>query len=263
MSSTPTPERTLDLLRADEPAPFQIARPQARSRFVLCCDHAGRRLPRALGDLGVADAELQRHIAWDIGAAEVSLRLAEALDAFAILQPYSRLVIDCNRPLIAEDSIATISEDTEIPANKNLDSEAKAQRAQAIFEPYHAQLQAALDARMKQSPSPILVSMHSFTPIYRGVARPWEIGVLYHRDARLGHALLALLRAENQWPVGDNQPYAVDDEHDYTVPHHGERRGLAHVEIEIRQDLIGNLEGQTQWTGILARLLPVAAAAIP
>ncbi|MDB5987193.1 MAG: N-formylglutamate amidohydrolase [Nevskia sp.] len=251
-----------NLLGSDEPAPFQIVQAQGRSRFVLCCDHAGRRLPRALGDLGVDASELQRHIAWDIGAAGVALQLATTLDACAILQPYSRLAIDCNRPLEAADSIATRSEDTVIPGNQLLSAHEAARRAQAIFHPYHAQLRAELDRRQRAASAPILVSLHSFTPVYQGVTRPWQIGVLYHRDARLGHALLALLQAEQRWTVGDNQPYAVDDEHDYTVPQHGERRGIAHVELEIRQDLIADSAGQAYWAALLARLLPLAAAAI-
>jgi len=251
------------LLGADEPAPYQLVQPHGRSRFVLCCDHAGRRLPRALGDLGVAEAELQRHIAWDIGAAEVSLRLAAALDACAVLQPYSRLAIDCNRPPGSSDSILTRSEDTRIPGNEALTEREAQRRSDAIFQPYHARLRAALDQREHAGTAPILIALHSFTPVYQGVRRPWQIGVLYQRDTRLGHALLALLQAEQQWIIGDNQPYAVDDEHDYTVLHHGERRGLAHVELELRQDLISDAAGQDYWARQLARLLPLAAEAIP
>ncbi len=249
-------------LGPDEPAPFELLRASGHSRFVLCCDHAGKLLPRALGTLGLDSNERQRHIAWDIGAAGLARALSALLDAPLILQPYSRLAIDCNRPLAADDSIAVSSEDTPIPGNLGLSAADAQARAAAIFEPYHTQLRQLIDARMGLTPAPLLVSVHSFTPVYRGDRRPWDVGVLYDRDARLANCLLELLRAEQRWQVGDNQPYRVDDEHDYTVKVHAEHRGLGYVELEIRQDLIADAAGQTAWAGHLARLLPRAAAQI-
>ena len=206
------------------------------------------------------EAELSRHIAWDLGAAHVARHLARELGAFAILQTYSRLVIDCNRPLGVPSSIPTISENTEIPGNRALSATAAARRARDIFTPYHERIRGELERRTQAGLSTVLISMHSFTPIFKGVPRAWHLGMLYHRDARLGRALLALLRADPALIVGDNEPYAVSDESDYGIPVYGEQRGIPHVEIEIRQDLLLEEAGQVAWAKRFARLLPEACA---
>jgi len=244
------------LLGADDPAPFTVHHPRGDSAFVLIADHAGQRIPTRLGDLGLAQTELDRHIGWDIGIAGLAERLSEKLDAFAILQTYSRLVIDCNRPLEAPGSIVAVSDGTAVPGNEGLDDDAKTARALEIFAPYHARITQELDRRSERSPAPVLISLHSFTPVFAGFVRPWHTGVLYHRDARLAHALRDALRAEAGLVVGDNQPYAVSDTSDFAVPVHGEQRGLLHVELEIRQDLIDDAAGQEQWAERLARILP-------
>jgi predicted N-formylglutamate amidohydrolase len=235
------------LLAPDEPPAFSIDNPEGKSPFLLICDHAGRRIPRALGDLGVSTADMERHIAWDIGAASVTTQLAARLDAFAIRQTWSRLVIDCNRPLGAAGSIVARSENTDIPGNAGIPAADVARRAREIFAPYHDRIAAELDRRAASNRPTILVSVHSFTPMYHGVARPWHIGTLYRRDARVAHALLAVIRAEELWTAGDNEPYAVTATTDYAIPVHGERRGLPHVGIEIRQDLIESEAGQREW----------------
>jgi predicted N-formylglutamate amidohydrolase len=240
------------LLCADDPPPFAVRRPQGRAPFVLICDHAGRRLPRALGDLGLPAAELERHIAWDIGAAGVAARLADRLDAVLVSQTYSRLVIDCNRPLDAPGSIVTRSDGTEIPGNRDLDAAARALRAREIFAPYHARIAAELDARAAQGRSAILVSVHSFTPVFENVARPWHIGMLYGKDARIARILLERIRAEGIWTVGDNEPYQVTATTDYAIPVHGERRGIPSIGLEIRQDLIATESGQAEWAERIA-----------
>jgi predicted N-formylglutamate amidohydrolase len=244
------------LLGADDPAPFTVHRAHGDSPFVLIADHAGQRIPARLGDLGLPQAELDRHIGWDIGIAGLAERLSEKLDAFAILQTYSRLVIDCNRPLQAPGSIVEISDGTAIPGNQNLDDNAKTARALEIFAPYHARITQELDRRSEASPAPVLISLHSFTPVFAGFVRPWHTGVLYHRDTRLAHALRDALAAEAGLVVGDNEPYAVSDTSDFAVPVHGEQRGLLHVELEIRQDLIADAAGQEEWAERLARILP-------
>ena len=249
------------LLDPDEPAPAVLVNADGNSPFLLACDHAGNRIPRRLGTLGLSEADRQRHIAWDIGIAGVGRALAPLLDAALILQTYSRLVIDCNRDPAVASSIPEISEVTEIPGNLGLDAAARAGRQAAIFRPYHERIAAMLDRRAAEGRRTVLVALHSFTPVYEGVRRPWHAGVLYNRDARLAHALLSLLREEGDLVVGDNEPYRVSDLTDYTVPVHGEGRGLPHVEIEIRQDLIAMPEGQARWARRLARLLPAAGAA--
>ena len=244
------------LLGPGDPPVFTVDRAHGSSPFVLIADHAGQKIPARLGDLGLSQAERDRHIGWDIGIAGVTGKLSEKLDAFAIMQTYSRLVIDCNRPLRAPGSIVAISDDTRVPGNEGLDDAAKAARALEIFVPYHARITHELDRRSGQTIAPVLVSLHSFTPTFNGFVRPWHAGILYHRDTRLAHALLAALRAEPGLVVGDNEPYAVSDATDFAIPVHGEQRGLLHVALEIRQDLIADALGQEEWARRLARILP-------
>jgi predicted N-formylglutamate amidohydrolase len=246
------------LLAADEPAPVLVHNAAGRSGFLLVADHAGNVIPRALGRLGVAAAELQRHIAWDIGIAGCGRLLADALDATLIQQNYSRLVIDCNRPVDAASSIPEISERTAIPGNTGLDATKRAARAKEIFQPYHDRIEAELERRQRAGRPTALVALHSFTPVFMDVARPWHAAVLYNRDPRFAHRLMALLNAEQEFTIGDNAPYQVTDASDYTIPVHAERRGLHHVLVEIRQDLIADQAGQAQWAARLARLLPLA-----
>jgi len=246
------------LLMPDEPAACVTLGEPNDSPFLLVCDHAGNRVPRRLGTLGVSDSERQRHIAWDIGAAGVVRGMAGPLGAFAILQTYSRLVIDCNRSPTVESSIAVASEDTAIPGNLDLSPADRARRVAEIFRPYHDRIAAELDRRQAAQIPTALVAIHSFTPVYRGVARPWHVGLLYNRDDRLSRPMIELLNREGGLVVGDNQPYSVSDESDYTIPVHAERRGLPYGEIEIRQDLIADEAGQSVWAERIARLLASA-----
>jgi len=243
------------LLAPDEPPPFRVERANGASPFVLTADHASRRLPRALGTLGVEEAELSRHIAWDIGVEALALALAERLDAFTIVQGYSRLAIDVNRPPGSPESIVTRSEYTAIPGNAGLSTQDVEARVRELFQPYHARIRAELDRREQLGRPAVLVALHSFTPSYAGSSRPWQLGVLYQRDTRLAHALLSLLAEQGDLVVGDNQPYSVSDETDYAIPVHGEQRGIAHVELELRQDLLLDA-GQCQgWAERVAALL--------
>lgn len=245
----------LPLLAADEPPAWELVQAGGYSPYFLTCDHAGHRIPRSLKQLGLADAELQRHIGWDIGAAGLARELAVQLDATLVLQPWSRLVIDCNRPLQAPDSIAALSEATTIPGNQSLSAAEVAQRRAAIFEPYHACIRRQLAARRQREQPTLFVALHSFTPVYLGRARPWHVGVLYHRDPRMAQALRDLLMQDAALCVGDNQPYTVSDDGDYGIPEYGERGGLPHVELEVRQDLIADAAGQRRWALRLARCL--------
>jgi predicted N-formylglutamate amidohydrolase len=240
------------VLAHDEPPPFSVECADGRSAFLIVCDHAGRRIPRSLGTLGLDDTELSRHIAWDIGARGVASNLAQRLDAPLIAQTYSRLVIDCNRPLTSPTSITPRSERTDVPGNQHLSGAERAARAREIFAPYHARIATEIDARIARGQPTILVSMHSFTPVFTDVARPWHVGMLYNRDPRLAHALLEMIRAEGRFVAGDNEPYSVSDGTDYSVPVHGERRGLPHIEIEVRQDLVETEAGQREWAERLA-----------
>jgi predicted N-formylglutamate amidohydrolase len=243
----------MTLLEPDEPPAYRVERPDGKSPFFLTCDHAGDRVPRKLGSLGVSAADMKRHIAWDIGAAAVTVKLAAALDAFAILQTYSRLVIDCNRRPGVPTSIVRMSEATPIPGNEAVTVEQAALREQEIFRPYHDRIRTELDTRRHRLT--LLISVHSFTPTFHGTPRPWHAGVLYNRDPRLASELLGYLRAEPGLVIGDNEPYSVGDTTDYTIPEHGEKRGIPHVGIELRQDLISTETGQSEWAERLARAL--------
>jgi predicted N-formylglutamate amidohydrolase len=246
------------LLAADEPAPVTVHNENGASPFLIVADHAGNSMPRALGRLGVPESEWERHIAWDIGIAAVARHVADALDATVVQQNYSRLLIDCNRTPGSETSMPEISELTPVPGNIGLTESDKAARVREIFRPYHDRIESELDRRRRAGRPAALIAMHSFTPVYQGVARPWDAGVLYNRDPRFAHLLMELLKREAGLVVGDNEPYSVTDESDYTIPVHGEQRGLHHMAIEIRQDLIAGDKGQRAWGLLLARLLPQA-----
>jgi predicted N-formylglutamate amidohydrolase len=248
------------LLARDEPPPFEVVNGDETSEFVLLCDHASNRIPRALAKLGLPDDELERHIAWDLGAAGLARALARRLRAWVCLQGYSRLVIDCNRRLDRPDSIPTRSEDTEIPGNAGLDAADAARRAQEIFEPYHARIREELDRREAEDRPTIVVFVHTFTPVFRSVGRAWHAGVLHHRDPRLALPLLRALREDPELVVGDNEPYAASALTDYGIVEHGEKRGLLHVELEVRQDLLATPADQDVWAERLARLLASAVA---
>jgi len=243
------------ILAPDEPPPFLEARRQGRSNFVIVVDHASARIPRALDNLGVPASELQRHIAWDIGALAVAQRVSAALDAPLVAQNYSRLVIDCNRDPKVATSIPTISELTEIPGNIALSEADREARRREIFDPYHDRVRALLDERAAAGRPTILVAQHSMTNVYKGSSREMHAAVLYNRDRRFAGLVLDMLRRETGLVVADNQPYFVTDETDYSIPRHGEARGLPHVEIEIRQDLLLDAAGQQDWALRITRAL--------
>ena len=242
------------LLGKDEPIPANAINAGANgSPFVLIGDHAGRRVPARLGDLGLPHAELERHIGWDIGVAELGAALAFLLDSPFISQVYSRLVIDCNRDPSRADSIVEISDGTTIPGNQALSVEARAERVDEIFTPYHAAIGRALDEREDQPTA--VIAVHSFTPVFGGFVRPWRFGVLHRRDSPLSAAMLGVLReSEGEAVIGDNQPYAMDTV-DYSIPHHCDERGLDYLELEVRQDLIGSADDAEAMAEHVAPLL--------
>jgi len=246
------------LLAADEPPAFIEIGRQRRSNFLIVVDHASRRIPRRLGDLGLPAAELQRHIAWDIGSLAVARQVADDLDATLVAQNYSRLVIDCNRDPKVSTSIPTVGESIPIPGNTGLSAQQVAARRREIFDPYHDRVRALLDERLAAGRPTILVSQHSMTNIFRGVRRAMHAAVLYNRDRRFAGLVLDMLRREAQLHIADNEPYFVSDETDYTIPRHAEARGLPHVEIEIRQDLLLDDAGQKQWAARIGNALRAA-----
>lgn len=247
-----------------EPPAVSAVNAEGRGRFVLTCEHASNYIPARYGGLGLSEHDLQRHIAWDIGAGELACALSRRLDAPAFLSGYSRLLIDCNRPLGAPTSIVTVSEDTEIPVNQALAEAERAFRAAHYFTPYQDAIAACLDRRAAAGTATVLVGIHSFTPIFRGVARPWPAGVLYRDAAPFAQRLLAALRRDlgpgTPAPIGDNEPYRVGEETDYMVPVHGDARGIPAVLIEVRQDLLSDPAGVEAWASRLAAALDAASA---
>jgi len=253
-------DMAMKVLSPRDPEPVELVNAGGVSPFVLSCEHAGRAIPENLGDLGVQAADMERHIAYDIGAEGVSRRLSAALDAPLVLQRYSRLVIDCNRPFDAPDCMPAVSDGTAVPANAGLAEEARRQRFAAIHEPFHDTLAGLLDRRGEAGQPAVLVSVHSFTPRLKGgPQRPWALGVLSNRDDSFADAFLSAFQAANPNIISaHNEPYVVDDLSDYTIPVHGERRGLPHLLLEIRNDLIADEAGQSRWAKLVAEALVAA-----
>ena len=238
------------LLAADEQPPFEILNGDAGGRLLVLCDHASNAVPRSFDDLGLPHLELRRHIGWDIGAAAVTRHLVELTGAPAVLTRFSRLVIDCNRAPNHAGLIPPVSDRTEVPGNAALDAAAREARLAALFWPYHAAIDREIDRLTEASGAPpVLVSIHSFTPVMDGIARPWEVGVLWNRDPRLPLPLLYWLRRDASLTVGDNEPYSARDGFGHTLDTHGDGRGLANALIEIRQDLIDTDAGAIEWAG--------------
>lgn len=232
--------------------------PGAASPFLLLGDHAGREIPRSLANLGLPAPELDRHIAWDMGVAELGARLSRALDATFLRQRVSRLVIDCNRDPARPDAIPEVSDGAAIPGNRALTPAARQARVAEIARPYHAAIAAALDARQARGLPTTLISLHSFTPRMNGFDRPWRFGVLHAGDSPYSVAVLNRLRGElGAGLVGDNEPYRMD-EVDFTIPLHAGGRGLDYLELEVRQDLLADATGQAEIAERVARLLPAA-----
>ncbi len=238
------------LLDPAEPPAVEIINSEGHSNAVLLCDHASNLVPRRLGNLGLEPKQLAEHFAWDPGAAAVARGLSARLDAPLVLSGYSRLVIDCNRPPGNTGSIAEQSAGISILGNQGLGQEQRASRRRELFEPYHLAISKLLDERSQ--PNTMLLSIHSFTPVLDGLRRPWPVGVCYGRDRRLARLMLRVLAGCMDEEVGDNQPYAIEDNVDYTIPLHGEGRGLPSVMIEIRQDLIRTAVAAAGWAGQLA-----------
>jgi predicted N-formylglutamate amidohydrolase len=225
-----------------------------KSPFLLVCDHASNYLPPQYGTLGLKDADMLRHIAWDPGALPVALKVAAMLDAALVEAGVSRLAIDCNRPLDAPDLIPEISETTLIPGNAGLSREDRAERIALSWKPFHDAIEALVDERLAAGRETWLVSIHSFTPIWKGVDRPWEIGIIHDDDERLSAPLIAALRAEKRFTVGENEPYSPADRVYFTLERHARSRGLPCAMIEIRNDDIADEAGQARWAGLLGNI---------
>ncbi len=248
------------LLGPNDPPPVEIINPQGRSPFLLVGDHCGNRIPQALGTLGLAAADRERHIAWDIGTAALGEFLAHQLDAVFVRQAYSRLVIDCNRDPDAADAIPEVSDGTAIAGNRHLSSHDRAERIATIHAPYQDAIAGEIIRRTHDGLPTRLVSLHSFTASMSGVARPWQIGILHDgaNDA-MALRLLEWLRAPGSWVVGDNEPYVMDAT-DHTVPRHAFAAELAYAEIELSQIELISEAGIRNWCTTIAKGLEMAVS---
>lgn len=254
----PAPDHlTRELLAPDEQAPYERLNEAGQLPALLLCDHASAFIPRALGSLGLDETQLARHIALDIGAADVTRRLAERLDAPALLCGFSRLIVDPNRTLDAPSLIPEVSDGVPVPGNRDLLPAARSARIATFHQRYHAEIELELDAMIARAGAPdavALVSVHSFTPVMEGRERPWQVGILWNRDPRLPVPLIARLRALGL-TVGDNEPYSGRHKHGYTVHRHAEPHGVPNVLIEVRQDLIDTHHGAEEWAVLLTSTL--------
>lgn len=250
------------LLQPGDPRPFDIENEGGSSSILFISDHAGVEIPQRLGSLGLPPEELSLHIAYDIGIYGVTTELARRIDATYIFQPYSRLVIDCNRRPGKPQSIMSESDCTHVPGNAAMSPADVRARESEILEPYHAEIERVLRDRAATGRPTVIFAMHSCTPRLRrdDRPRPWQICVIAHEDWRVGQALVDVLREETDLRVGVNEPYVVDMEMDYTIPVHGEARRLPYVEIELRQDLIADPVTQGQWAERLVAIFPKAVA---
>ena len=240
------------LIASGEPAPVGIHNSALDAPWIFLCDHAGNRIPESLDMLGLPQTEIDRHIGWDIGILEVAKGIAARLGSPLFFQRYSRLVVDCNRPLSSTELIPEKSEYTVIPGNIGLSSIERQKRILEIWQPYQKVIRGFLEE--KKPPKPTIVSMHSFTPVFKHEERPWHIGLLYNRCPDTALALKEWLTAnEPSLKIGINRPYEVSDEEDYAIPVYGESMGFPHVLIEIRQDLIAGRESCARWVDLLAR----------
>lgn len=236
-------------------APFDVFNPQGKAAVVIVCDHASNALPAEIGDLGVSPDDMQRHIAWDIGAAPIARYLAQAFDAPAVLCGTSRLVIDCNRKLHDPTLIPPVSDGVIVPANGELTEAQRQHRIEAYFHSYHAACRQVIEARCARGKRPLFLSIHSMTEQMNGSHRPWEISFSSNENRRATAPVLEALKEVPGLMVGDNQPYDMDPTQDYSTPEHALSRGLDYLQVEFRQDLVGEPGGQENYAAIFADAL--------
>ena len=249
-----------DLLGPDDTPAVSILNPDGGAPAVLLCDHASNRVPAALDELGLDEAARSRHIAWDIGAAEVTRQLAALLDAPALLSGYSRLVVDCNRAVDDPTAMRQISDGTIVPGNQGLDANARAERAEACYWPYHSAVTATIERVAARGVVPAMVSIHTCTPVMKGFERPWHVGVLSNVDRRMADLLIAELSRESTLCIGDNQPYSGLDPHGYSIETHALPAGRPNVLLEIRQDLVDTQRGAEHWAKLVGTALQAVMA---
>jgi predicted N-formylglutamate amidohydrolase len=248
------------LIGPGDPPPYMTYNDHGQAPVLLVADHASPFFPAAMNQLGLADWVLERHVAWDIGSDQLTRYLADALDAQAVLAGFSRLIVDPNRKLDDPTAFVQVSDGIAIPGNLDLDEEQKALRVQSFFQPYHGAIAARLERFRSRGLVPAFISVHTCTPVFDRVVRPWHVGVMWDRDPRIAVPLMEHLRGMEGVCIGDNEPYSGRHPHDFTIDFHAEPAGLPHVGIEVRQDLVADDRGASMWAEILAQALrPILA----
>lgn len=242
-------------LASDAPPPFTVQNPQSTRPLLLVCDHASREIPTCLGDLGLDPIARRCHLAWDIGAGGLTRALAERLQVTAVFAGYSRLVMDCNRQLTDPSAYLEFGDGVAIVGNAGISAAERAARAEALYWPYHHAIDAEIERLTQAALMPAMIAIHSFTPVMDGVSRPWQMGVLWDTDNRISSVLISRLRQAG-YDVGDNQPYSGRAPQDFTIDYHAEGRGLPHVGLEVRQDLIVDQAGIQKIADLLAEIIP-------
>jgi len=243
------------LIGRDDPPPFVILHEHGTAPALVICDHASRAFPKGMRRLGLPELPSWQHIAWDIGAGELARGLSNALDAPAVLAGYSRLIVDCNRKPDDPEAFRHHADGWTIPGNAALSEFERRTRLACFFDPYHEAIAAMLAEFRRREVVPMVISVHTFTPLMAGHERPWHIGVLWDKDEASARRLLEGLRGVDGLMVGDNEPYSGKHPSDYTIDHHAEQAGLPHVCIEVRQDTLESPAGVERWIRLLARLL--------
>jgi predicted N-formylglutamate amidohydrolase len=247
-------KRVSTLLSSEEPGPFRIISPLADMPILLVCDHANFRFPKSLGDMGLDPFARRCHLAIDIGAGPLTEKLAESLGVTAVVQNYSRLIVDCNRQLMDPGAFLEYGDGILVPGNRNLHQADKDLRANALYWPYHRAIEEQIERLRNGGPPPAFISIHSFTPVLNGESRAWQVGVLWDKDQRLREIFLEGFRAAGYY-VGDNVPYSGKAPQDFTIDHHAEEIGLPHIGIEIRQDLIDDEAGVSEIAGVMHKII--------
>lgn len=235
--------------------PYEVYNEQGKNRVILLCDHASNKIPKRFKSLGLSKKEINRHIGWDIGAALVAKKIAKELNSTLIMSGYSRLIIDCNRPFGVSEAFIKKSENTIIPGNLNINRKDKINRAKLYCLPYREKINSILKKRIGNKITPIIISMHSFTDFYKGVSRPWHLGLLYRKDRRLTSLILKQLKKDKSIKVGINEPYKCNLKGDFSIPYFAELNGLPNILFEIRQDLIRNKKGVDIWSKRISKIL--------
>lgn len=237
---------------AGKAPPFTTYNDGGKSPVLLVADHASRHIPAGMKQLGLADWVLEQHVAWDIGSDHLARFLADALDAPLILAGFSRLIIDPNRNPDDTSAIPEISDGIAIPGNMDLDDQQRAWRLETFFNPYHDRIDEELESFSARGIAPAMIAVHTCSPVFDRVVRPWHVGVMWDKDPRIPVPLMKCLEAMDGICIGDNEPYSGRHPHDFTIDHHAEAAGLPHVGFEVRQDLVKDLAGARKWAGILA-----------